>query len=550
MEVVNATRKKFQCSDPACKKDRVYFCKSHQMKACRSCASKMHFKCQLNIIHDLTDLNVDVIEAKRFVKRLFELIAENGLRAYSPNIDGELKEFQDSLVETEKKIRDAITHNHYEQFDTLQSQIKQIQIQMSDSNVVKDIFYFSALRDVSLYSLPKIGKVLSSATKVKEKIDAVVKENVDLMEKKFHSKSRQFEEQCKASLTEEFKDEIQNLKDLNDAKDTELEEQKEATEQARQDTEDTKKQRDEISAERESLQNENKDLKDFKAQLEEDLKAKVDQIEESKSQHAKDQEEMAKVFEELKERESALEETKEIIKGLYKNICPDFNPESKELELNMSEDKSKDLVKSIGASKYSLGDMNRLQIDKISNEDHTLNNFLKNCSPSSLRLLSFNHSYLEPDGIAVVKVKFYEEGMQKLLTNVTKEVYLEHLIVDASDLSQIVKACVNSERLTIRCSQISTSDSLDFSTPAQTKLQYLSFYNCGGSAWCNQEWDKYPSRFEKIIVAIKNSSLKNSLNTINVECCKISVSKVNELLAAHDLSHISVGEECNEPLTE
>ncbi|CAI2361409.1 unnamed protein product [Moneuplotes crassus] len=370
-----------------------------------------------------------------------------------------------------------------------------------------------------------------------------------MMEKKFSSKSRHFEQQCKARLTEEFKDEIQSLKDQNDAKDTELEEQKEETKQARQDIEDTKKQRDDISAQKESLQNENKDLKDFKAQLEEDLKAKVDQIEESKIQHAKDQEEMAKVFEELKESESTLEETKEMIKGLYKNICPDFNPESKELKLNMSEDKSKNLVKAMGESKYSFGDMNRLQIDKISNEDHTLNNFLKNCSHSSLRLLSFNHSYLGSNGSEAVKVKFYEEGMQNLLANVTREVYLRHLIVDASDLSQIVKACVNSERLTINWSKISTSDSLDFSTPAQTKLQYLSFYDCGGK-WCSEEWDKYPARFEKIILAIKNSSLKNSLNTINVGCCKISVSKVTELLAAHDLSHISVVDEKNQPLKE
>ncbi|CAI2361161.1 unnamed protein product [Moneuplotes crassus] len=550
MDLQNIRLQKFHCSDPACKRHGVYFCRTHQMYTCKGCTNKMHFKCQLVIIQDLSDIKTNVIEVKIFVKRLFKLVAENGLRAYNPHIDDELKDFQDSLVEIEKKIRDAITHDNHKQFDTLQSQIKQIQIQMSDSDVIKEILYMSESRNTSLHNLPKIGDEFSSATKVKKKIDAVVQENMELMEKKLLSKSRQIDLQCKARLTEEFKDKIQNLKDLNDAKDIELEQQKEAAKQACQDTEDIKKQRDKISTEKESLLAKNKDLKTFKTQLEEDLKTKIDQIEESKSQYAKDQEEKAKIIEELKLNESALEETKEIIKGLYKNICPDFDPESKELKLNMSEDNSMNLVKSIGASKCFLGDMNRLQIDYVSKKDHSLNDFLKNCNLSSLRLLSFNNNFLGSTGSQALKIKFYQEGLQRLLINVTKEVYLENLIIDGLDLSCIIQSCVNTERLVIRYSKISTSDSLDFSTPPQAKLEYLSFCYCGGEKWCSEQWDMYPEKFEKIIVAIKNSSLKNSLKSINVRCCKISVSKVNELLDTHDLPHIKGINQVNFPFKE
>ncbi|CAI2385541.1 unnamed protein product [Moneuplotes crassus] len=557
MEAVNAARKKFQCSDPACKKDRVYFCKSHQMKACRSCASKMHFRCQLDIIHDLTDLNVDVIEAKRFVKRLFELIAENGLRAYSPNIDSELKDFQDSLVEVEKKIRDAITHDHYEQFDTLQTQIKHVQIQMSDSNAVKDIFYFSALRDVSLYSLPKIGKVLSSSTKVKEKIDAVVKENVELMEKKFRSKSRHFEQQCKDRLTEEFKDEIQNLKDQNDAKDTELEEQREVTEQAHQ---DTKKQRDEALAENATLQDENKDLKDFKTQLEEDLKAKLEEIKESKLQHDKDQEEISKLCEEVKESHGQLEEARETLRNQLPDIFKNFNPNSKDLVLNMSQEQPQKLVKAMGDSKYPLPNMNRLKLDYIYNQEAILNPFMQNSVASPLKLFNLNCSFVGSSGSNTTEASGLMKGLKSLLPNVTKEVFLWYLIVSEDALSQIVKASSNAQRLTVGYSKINltnsnilkiqTSDSLDFTSAAQSKLEYLSFRMCAYDSWCNQEWDKYPDRFEKIVVAIKNSSLKDSLKTLNVYSCKISPSKVGEQLETHGLSHISVVQENNLPLTE
>ncbi|CAI2362510.1 unnamed protein product [Moneuplotes crassus] len=394
MDSFNATPLRMQCSDSACKKHRVYFCKSHQMQTCKSCANKMHFKCQLDIIHDLTDLKIDVIEVKRFVKRLFELIAENGLRKYSPDIDGKLKDFRDSLVETENKIKDAITHDHFEQFEILQSEIKQVQTQMDENEVVKDILYLSTFRDVSMYSLPKIGKDLSSATKVKEKIDAVVKENVELMEKKFRSKSRQFEQQCKARLTEEFKDQVSSLKTEKDTIQGELDSQKVATERALQDTENIQKEKNDALAQNATLEEQKNALETANARLAEDLDAKLKEINKAEKQHSEDQKQIDQLSEEYKNAVGQLEEVKDIIKNQLKGICPDYDPDSKDLTLDMTKDQSKKLVQTMGDLKSSLGDMNRLTIDKVSNEDASLNNFIANCCPSSLKLFAFNDTYI------------------------------------------------------------------------------------------------------------------------------------------------------------
>ncbi|CAI2361657.1 unnamed protein product [Moneuplotes crassus] len=548
MDPFNVIPQKLQCSDPACKKHRMYLCRSHQMQTCKSCANKMHFKCQLDIIQDLTDLKIDVIEVKRFVKRLFELIAENGLRRYSPHIDSELKDFRDSLVEIENKIKDAITHDHFEQFDTLQSEIKQVQTQMDDSKVVKDILYLSTFRDVSMYSLPKIGGDLSSATKVKEKIDAVVKENVELMEKKFSSKSRQFEQQCKARLNEEFKDEIQNLKDLNDAKDTELEEQKEATEQALHDIEDTKKEKDDALAENASLKDENKDLKDFKAQLEEDLKAKLEKIEESKLQNNKDQEEISKLCEEIKEGQSLLEATKETHQNQLTYIFKNFNPNFKDLILKMRQEDAQKLVKAMGDSKYVLKKMNKLRINSIYGQEGIVDSFMENSVVSSVRLFALNLNKVGGAGSNTIQASTVMKGLKNLLPKVTKEVYLRYLVIREDDLSQIVKGSCNAQRLTVSCSKILTSDSLDFTSATQSKLKYLSFNSCAYHDWCDMEWDKYPDRFEKIVIAIKNSSLKDSLKVLNIHNCKISLPKMEEQLETHGLSHIKVVEEDNRPM--
>ncbi|CAI2361440.1 unnamed protein product [Moneuplotes crassus] len=532
--------RRLQCSDLACQNHRFYFCRDHQVYSCKGCSSKMHYKCQLAIIQDLTDLRTDVKEVQRHVMRFQELATENGLEVYLPNIDSVIKDYQGDLTEIERKINEAIAHDHHEQYDTLRSQIREIQNHMADEQVIKDILFLSTTRGASRYGLPRVSDEFSSAIKVEQTIDTVVKQNVKLMEKKLAEEAREIEQQFKDRLSEEFKERIQTLQAQKEAQDIEIEEQKQETEQILRQAQDMLKQKQEAFSKNQVLQ-------DLKEQLERKLSQKVEEIKQVKDQNKKYQEEIFKMSE---ENTRQIEEFKEKIIDHIKSIWPDFNLESKELELNMSEDKSKNLVKAMGESKYSFGDMNRLQIDYISNEDHTLNNFLKNCSPSSLRLLSFNHNYLGSDGSNAVEIKFYEEGMQTLLANVTKEVYLEYLIVDASDLSQIVKACVNSERLTIRNSKISTSDSLDFSTPSQAKLQYLSFVNCGVQDWCSEEWGKYPARFEKIIVAIKNSSLKNSLSTINVRRCKISISKVAELLIAHDLAHVSVVSEVDSPLME
>ncbi|CAI2387900.1 unnamed protein product [Moneuplotes crassus] len=436
--------RRLQCSDLACKNHRVYFCRDHQVYSCKGCSSKMHYKCQLAIIQDLKDLRTDVKEVQRLILRFQEMATENGLEVYLPNIDSVIKDFQKDLIEIERKINEAIAHDHHEQFDTLRSQIREIQNHMADEQVVKDILFLSITRDASRYDLPRASDEFSSAIKIEQTIDAVVKQNAKLMEKKLAKKAREIEQQCKNRLSEEFKERIQELQAQKEAQDIEIEEQKQATEQVLMQAQDMLKQKQEAFAENQTLQ-------DQKAQLERELSQKIEEINQAKDQNEKYQEEISKMSEEIKENTSNVIESKETIRDRIKSTHKDFDLDSTKLELNMEEEKSKKLVKEMEENKYPLGDMHKLKIDRMVNEDTILNKFMTFSAPSSLKLFVFNRIYLSnDDGDKAVRIKFYLEGLKEILPRVTKEVYLECLVVDDTDLSQIVKWASNAERLTAR----------------------------------------------------------------------------------------------------
>ncbi|CAI2387139.1 unnamed protein product [Moneuplotes crassus] len=217
------------------------------------------------------------------------------------------------------------------------------------------------------------------------------------------------------------------------------------------------------------------------------------------------------------------------------------------LTLDMTQQKSKEIITNMNMLTYHLEPKSRLRISKVKNGDQSLNKFITNSHPSSLKLFSFNHPSAGSGEGQAIKAKFYIQGLCRLLRRVTQEVYLHSLILNSEELSSVVRASASAQRLVIRSSKISTSSALDFSTEEQSRIQYLSFQDSGSAIWQNMEWATYPERFEPIIVAIKNSSIKDSLETINIHGCGISVNQTTELLFKHELAHIRVVQCCSNP---
>ena len=69
------------------------------------------------------------------------------------------------------------------------------------------------------------------------------------------------------------------------------------------------------------------------------------------------------------------------------------------------------------------------------------------------------------------------EGFKKAVARVTKEVYIENLDIQPSDLEDIIAACSQCERVVIRYCKIHSDVALDFTKAAEYKTSFLSFLN-------------------------------------------------------------------------
>ena len=160
-----------------------------------------------------------------------------------------------------------------------------------------------------------------------------------------------------------------------------------------------------------------------------------------------------------------------------------------------------------------------------------------------------NRSYISDKN--PTKIDFYIDSLCEAINGVSKEIYLENLIVGEKDLEKIAKSSCNWERLVIRFSDIYCSSALDFSTDSDYKTKSLSFYNWGCDGYRKSSWMTDSSLFENIVEGIGKSGLKLSLQTVDIKGCKLDKSKVQEMFNKNKMSHISVVDnEGKDPMTE
>jgi hypothetical protein len=70
----------------------------------------------------------------------------------------------------------------------------------------------------------------------------------------------------------------------------------------------------------------------------------------------------------------------------------------------------------------------------------------------------------------------------------------------------------------------------------KSKIKQLSLYGCGSSF--ENKWEEHPERLEGLLAAISKTSIKDSLETLNVEDCNLNEKQVNEMKESHGFSDI------------
>ena len=190
-----------------------------------------------------------------------------------------------------------------------------------------------------------------------------------------------------------------------------------------------------------------------------------------------------------------------------------------------------------------LPDIRKIRIDYISDLDADFSNFLSDCTPNQLKSLIINAS---TNTFALIKKKLDIKSVLKVVTVVTKEIYIRLYEFSAADLQQFIRAACNTERIVIyRCS-VHCLPSLDFGTTIRFNTKFLGFdlwgnTNCTG---LTTDWKNDPSCFSNIVDAIGNSRLRHSLAKLSIAHNQtLDKQKVQKLLNSKGMAHILVVED-------
>ena len=120
----------------------------------------------------------------------------------------------------------------------------------------------------------------------------------------------------------------------------------------------------------------------------------------------------------------------------------------------------------------------------------------------------------------------------------TKEVFIRWFKLSNSSLQKVIKAGCNSDRIVFYLCLLDVDSDIDISGP-DYKTTYLSFRGTGSCS----NWISNPIMLERILKAISLSSLKTSLQTLDVQNWGLGVSQVEWMLKGFNLEHVKVVQE-------
>ena len=216
----------------------------------------------------------------------------------------------------------------------------------------------------------------------------------------------------------------------------------------------------------------------------------------------------------------------------------------------MTNANQKALLKDIEISNLRLPDIKGIRIDNLSDSDVDLSNFFAKCTPNQLMFLFINS---KSTSFTPIKSKIEIDSLSKAVSSVTKEVYIRMYEFSAADLQQFVRAACNAERIIFQRCSVHCSPALDFGYELKYNINFLNFQMWGNTYYkeLTTDWMSDPSCFSHIVDAISNSGLRHSLTKLSIGYNQtLDKAKVQDLLNAKGMAHISVVEEYSYPSSE
>ena len=222
----------------------------------------------------------------------------------------------------------------------------------------------------------------------------------------------------------------------------------------------------------------------------------------------------------------------------------EFNDKST-LNILLNKKEAQNFVKEYASLKGRLPNLHKLMISFPDYLIEGFKQFVLSCFPLKLDILIINgFSYINKKrGLA----SDYSDILAHKLRDIKNEIhFIEHNMVSTNVFCHIVRSSLNTERLIFRGCEIPTDEECNFGIDVPYKIKFISFGYNGRSDIC--KWRSKNERFENIIKGIANSSLKNSLTTIQIKKESMGLMKAEDVLKKYGLKNIRVEIGYSEPL--
>ena len=83
-----------------------------------------------------------------------------------------------------------------------------------------------------------------------------------------------------------------------------------------------------------------------------------------------------------------------------------------------------------------------------------------------------------------------------------------------------------------------SGDKITINSKAKSNIRKLELYDTGKRA--NSNWEDYPERFENLMRAISQSNIKESLWSIEIESCGITMEQGNLIMESLGMDDVDV----------
>jgi hypothetical protein len=442
-------------------------------------------------------LQDDLEVTESIIKKILRYVEINQIEDVIENFRPQMLLFFSELDILKDATENSIKANLFTEYSKLQSQINELLIRITNSEVFQEYSKDKVMRPLSgancnfassaIEETDRFQKALSSAGEtMKIKIEAV----------------------CRKQLEQEFKDQLELMaqKIIKIEEDIKME-------------------------------------KTLKKQVEDELESIT-----SKRDHLRSELEILRIQMQMKKQEE--DENQEVNSEFNRKIVQDsFNSETKKfkvfdenlcLDLSCRKDNIINFMNKVRSSKAVLPDIKRINLKYPAENNCDLKEFMGSCFPTNLELLCFNREYYEK-----LNLDFYMDGLRQCLPNVTREIYIYYCVLSKKCFEDVIKASSKCERLVVKYNTINSYSELDFDGPKYN----ISFLGLSHVGKCSK-WKENPYRFHNIVKGIENSSLKDSLKKIDIHDCGISIEKAQEYLFFEGLEKpiLAVDESDCEPL--